>query len=392
MISVRNKESSWVRQYGPTAVFFLLTLAGCAGIWTAKTIGLNTVYVTLAPVALMFVYFALAFLASGLRLHDEQTGDNLYYMGFLFTLTSLGASLYQYEAASSIDDIVRNFGVAITSTITGIGLRIFYNQMRRDPLDIERTVRHELAESARRVRAEMDSAAQEFAFYRRTSSQMLQEGFEEIAKQASSSGESVRGTLDSIVSKSIQPLVESASQLQTLTKDSTKSFEALLKGETERLASTAMEFTKVGSGIAGALAELNKQISSAGRRLSKMVVPEETIRVELEPAFERFGQIIIEHIGELEKLNERQRNDFSNVLRQLSVTGQLVQRMETVATLLERSAVAMEAMNQNAPRISFGSTYRPPSQEQPSHLPERAPSQEEHTPGTWRGGWRPWQK
>jgi len=37
----------------------------------------------------------LAARACGLR--DDQAGDNLYYMGFLFTLTSLGVSAYQFN-------------------------------------------------------------------------------------------------------------------------------------------------------------------------------------------------------------------------------------------------------------------------------------------------------
>ena len=56
------------------------------------------------------------------RLRDDQSGDNLYYMGFLFTLTSLAVSLYQFSAAGSAEQIVQNFGIAIASTIAGITL------------------------------------------------------------------------------------------------------------------------------------------------------------------------------------------------------------------------------------------------------------------------------
>ena len=54
----------------------------------------------------------------------EQNGSLIFFglalMGFLFTLSSLGVSLYRFAGDASIDEIVSNFGVAVTSTICGI--------------------------------------------------------------------------------------------------------------------------------------------------------------------------------------------------------------------------------------------------------------------------------
>src|SRR5579864_1312819 len=115
-------------------VFIAFVAAGCAFIILAKLRGTGQIYVTFVPVAIMVGYAALVTLARGLQLRDDQSGDNLYYMGFLFTLTSLGVSLYQFSAAGSAEQIVQNFGIAIASTIAGITLRIMFNQMRRDPV------------------------------------------------------------------------------------------------------------------------------------------------------------------------------------------------------------------------------------------------------------------
>ncbi|MGO8207222.1 hypothetical protein ACC782_08825 [Rhizobium ruizarguesonis] len=184
---------SLVRNQGPIVLFVLLTIIGSAVIWLGKVWGFDIALITAIPVAMMFLYMIVNMLA-GLRVHSEQAGDNLYYMGFIYTLTSLGVSLYRFTGEASIEDVVRNFGIAIISTVTGIALRIFFNQMRRDPADIEKAVRHELAEMTRRVRSELDNSAMEFSSYRRTSNQMLSEGFEEIARQAEKNGEAVRGS------------------------------------------------------------------------------------------------------------------------------------------------------------------------------------------------------
>jgi hypothetical protein len=126
-------------------VFLVFVVAGCAYIVLAKLAGIGPFYVTFVPVGTMLAYALLIYSARGLRLRDDQSGDNLYYMGFLFTLTSLGVSLYQFTAVRAAEEIVQNFGIAIGSTIAGIGLRVIFNQMRRDPVEVERVMRLELA-------------------------------------------------------------------------------------------------------------------------------------------------------------------------------------------------------------------------------------------------------
>ena len=143
-----------------SAVAFMLFVAvGAAYIIAGKLFGVAALLVTFVPVAIMVAYALVITLSRSLRLRDDQLGDNLYYMGFLFTLTSLGVSLYQFSASHAAEEIVQNFGIAIGSTIAGIGLRVIFNQMRRDPVEIERTMRLELAEAARRVRRRAKSRA-----------------------------------------------------------------------------------------------------------------------------------------------------------------------------------------------------------------------------------------
>jgi hypothetical protein len=167
----------------PPLVFGIFTLAGVAFIVAAKLLEQNPFVVTFTPVLLMLGYAAMILLARPLRLRDDQTGDNFYYMGFIFTLTSLGVSLYQFTGDASVAEIVRNFGIAVASTITGIALRIFFTQLRRDPVEVEAVARYELADASRRVRRELDGMLMEMAHFRRTNQQMLEEGFEEIRGQ-----------------------------------------------------------------------------------------------------------------------------------------------------------------------------------------------------------------
>lgn len=191
----RRPQDSWSGLAPPLSafVFVVFVATGCAYIVFAKLFALPLLAVTLVPVAIMLTYAGAAFLVREIRLRDDQTGDNLYYMGFLFTLTSLGVALYQFDSFGGVESIVRNFGIAITSTIAGIALRVFFNQMRRDPAEVERAARLELADAARRVRRELDGTVLELKQFRRATQQSIREAYEEIQAHVGKAGQGLVG-------------------------------------------------------------------------------------------------------------------------------------------------------------------------------------------------------
>jgi len=244
-----------IRDYGPMALFASITIGGMIFIWSSKLMGWSLPIVTGVPLVLMAVYFIVSLAVAGFRLHNEQAGDNLYYMGFLFTLSSLGVSLYLFAGETSIETIVRNFGIAVTSTIAGVTLRILFNQMRRDPIDIERSVRHELAEMTRRVRTELDSSSREFSHYRRVSNQMLSEGFEEIARQAERNGQEINKILEMLAKQAVTPINDAAAQLTATT-----------------------------SQLSEIIGTFGSAVENVGKKLEEIRSPEDVVRAELAPA------------------------------------------------------------------------------------------------------------
>ncbi|MGO7374749.1 methyl-accepting chemotaxis protein [Rhizobium ruizarguesonis] len=285
---------SLVRNQGPIVLFVFLTLIGSAVIWLGKVWGLDIALITAIPVAMMFLYMGVNMLP-GLRVHSEQAGDNLYYMGFIYTLTSLGVSLYKFTGEASIEDVVRNFGIAIISTVTGIALRIFFNQMRRDPADIEKAVRHELAEMTRRVRSELDNSAMEFSSYRRTSNQMLSEGFEEIARQAEKNGEAVRAAIEAMSAKAVESIQTTSKQLLTTLEESHKNV-ALLS---ETNATNVVQLSRQMEDLATVMTNKSKQLSEAVDNVIQKYAaarsPDELLRIELSPAVESLKSVADAH-------------------------------------------------------------------------------------------------
>jgi len=182
---VAEKQSRWDLPPGLMngVLFFTVVVVGSTYIILSKLSHFGAFAVTAVPVLIMIGYALVLGLVRLFHLRDDQSGDNLYYMGFLFTLTSLAVSLYQFSAAGSAEQIVQNFGIAIASTIAGIALRILFNQMRRDPIEVEATARLELADAARRVRRELDSTVVEFGYIRRSAQQAASDSFEHVASK-----------------------------------------------------------------------------------------------------------------------------------------------------------------------------------------------------------------
>jgi hypothetical protein len=132
-----------------------------------SVLGVRQLFVTAAILAVMGAYAYLAAKASRFRVRLDQAGDNAYYLGLLFTLTSMAFALYEFglntnAEQSRIDQIISNFGIALASTVAGIFLRVFLHQMRVDPADVESMTRIELSDASKRVRASLDTVYLDF--------------------------------------------------------------------------------------------------------------------------------------------------------------------------------------------------------------------------------------
>jgi hypothetical protein len=315
----------------PTYAFFAVTAIGIAYIILAKSFGIESLLVTIVPVALMAGYAILIPLAPALRLRNDQTADNFYYMGFIFTLVSLGVSLIQYSSGGGIDGIIRNFGIAIASTIAGITLRIVFNMMRRDPGEIEHTSRLELADAARKVRREMDSVLYEVTHFRRTNQQMVQEMFDEVRAQITAMGESssaaireVSSTANGGVETTVKEMVEqfSSPQLRQQLDRSSKSIERI-NGRLE----TAAE-------------SLTSAAESFSTRLSLIQTPDQVVEIKMDPVVDALQRTI----GEATERLASQTADLTSLRQDLAL---LAQSMKTVSGDLGSAARALgEISNQ----------------------------------------------
>jgi ElaB/YqjD/DUF883 family membrane-anchored ribosome-binding protein len=266
-------------------IFFATVLVGCAFIVVSKTQDLSPVVVTSVPVLIMIGYAVLMATARLLRLRDDQAGDNLYYMGFLFTLTSLAVSLYQFSATGSAELIVRNFGIAIASTIAGIALRILFHQMRRDPVEVEATARLELADASRRVKRELDGTVLEFAYFRRMTQQSMTDALDELKEMLTETRRGMAEELKLMSSEISRPLEETSRKSGDTVEALAERISAILDEVAERLVRQTDHFSR-GAGASATA------IEAMVAKLEAMQTPENIIEIKLAPMIQGLSRAV----------------------------------------------------------------------------------------------------
>jgi uncharacterized phage infection (PIP) family protein YhgE len=86
-------------------------------------------------------------------------------------------------------ELIGGFGVALASTILGMFLRVLLQQLRYDPVDVERSARIELSEASSKLRAELYGVTADLNSYRRAITQSLAEVSQEITQTIRSTSE-----------------------------------------------------------------------------------------------------------------------------------------------------------------------------------------------------------
>ena len=264
-------------------LFFAVVVAGSGYIIFSKLHDFGALAVTSVPVLIM-VGYAVLLGARPFRLRDDQSGDNLYYMGFLFTLTSLAVSLYQFSAAGSAEQIVQNFGIAIASTIAGITLRIMFNQMRRDPIETEATSRLELAEASRRVKRELESSILEFGYFRRMTQQSMSDALDEVRESIGRAHQYFAGELEKLATAASVPFEES-SKVSGATL-------ASLNQRTVEVLEVSRHLVQEGEELAKNTTSIVRSIDALFARLNAHQTSEEAIGTQLVPMIQRLAATV----------------------------------------------------------------------------------------------------
>ena len=214
--SDETRQSTWL----DVAVFATALVVGVVlyfaiRLWSSKH---SQVIVTITLIVLMGIYAIVVSAVPRLRVRMDQAGDNAYYLGLLFTLTSMAFALYDFGAladanvpSAGVRQIIANFGIALGTTITGISLRVVLHQMRIDPADLEAVTRIELTEAAERLRTRLETVNTDLGRFHLEMLQRHGDTIVEVGKKVNA----VTEVLATQVSSSVQGLIESTTKVHS---------------------------------------------------------------------------------------------------------------------------------------------------------------------------------
>ncbi|MVO18371.1 MotA/TolQ/ExbB proton channel family protein [Parasedimentitalea huanghaiensis] len=263
------------------AAFVLAFLFGVFGGVLIKFWGAHPFFAASYSAAILIFYAFVSWAGGRVKIEPETIGDNCYYLGFLFTLASLSYTLYQMaEPGGGVDtaQVISGFGVALSSTIMGVFLRVFMMQSRSDFVAKDREVRADVNKS--------------FGDFKKNMSGILAQ-------------------MKAFSTESIQYAAERDERLRTSTEDFIKDYHSDLSKASESL-SKAMEktfseaATKAVEEISTSVRESNKKSQEA---LTELVGSIQQLKTELQEqeaqSFEEIQSRRKRTIKELEEAEKR---------------------------------------------------------------------------------------
>lgn len=115
------------------------------------------------PLVVMAAYIALGLKRQDRDVTDEKFADSCYYLGFIFTITSIVFSLFDLPSIGErIQDIAVRFGAAMVSTVAGLIVRVYLVSFRPDSSDALKDAEDAVLEAAQKFREQLVMAYEKF--------------------------------------------------------------------------------------------------------------------------------------------------------------------------------------------------------------------------------------
>jgi hypothetical protein len=228
----------------------------------------------------MMIYIIVGVRREKREISDEKFADTCYYLGFIFTITSIIFSLFDLPQISTrMTAIAVRFGAAMVSTVLGLGVRVYLVSFQRDIGDAVRSAEEELIEAFARLR---ERAATTF--------EKLTEFETKVDAAASASIAKVQAGVEQLTQSYGESLT---SFFSALTESNHKAFQASL-GEVRQSSLNLAKSVEVYSGaMQGNLQSLEGKVTQFAevvtRRLAQTTFPDDYFAERLAKPLEALG-------------------------------------------------------------------------------------------------------
>ena len=166
-------------------------VGGFTIIFFRSFLGLSAPLAAILPISILLGYAYVIQYSPKYRLREDRAGDNLYFLGFIFTVISLGVALFRYQSDPDVNQIIGDLGVGLATTVVGLVLRIILSNQRQDPDEIEEITRLQLSDAVDRTTAQLNATTRVIETVQIQGRQIM----EEAQKSINTANESVLESL-----------------------------------------------------------------------------------------------------------------------------------------------------------------------------------------------------
>ena len=259
---------------------WLMVLAiGCLIIVFGNLFGGGPWLVALLVAAVMIGYaFFVTRYVDEADVPGDTKGDSIYYLGLLFTFAAMVAGLITFDwgtpggDTSGTTGAIRNFGIALLTTIVGLAARVWFTMSHESPGDIVDTTRSELEETVSRMKESLDRARDDLDIMAdkfQESSAGLGEVAEIIAERTKKTAEAYEA-LDEYADRiagATRSLTEEMGQLRTVYSASAHAM-TVLQDRADRLGTRFNDVQGQLAEVEGTLDTINQVAGPAAERVN----------------------------------------------------------------------------------------------------------------------------
>ena len=286
----------------------------------------NTLIIILVSIIPMIIYGIYVYF-NRKKPNVNTIADSAYFLGFLFTITSISLALYfltpnEKDLSTQFNRIIQIFGFALITTIIGLLIKVCVVNLKPDLDDLSENIMGNLHESVSLFDDELVNAIERFQEVDQQLSDRYTDFTNKVIRMEKDTLEKTSGHLDHIITNSGQELEkfinESGQSLTTSMEESSKTLTAIM--------------TKV-----------VKDIEEGGKALD---VPSDLFTDKLSEPLSNMKNQINEFNNELSEVIKSQRAIASNTEKVSKIVTNLAEKMDIAEKLPDFVTVIDKSINE----------------------------------------------
>ncbi len=205
------RDSNFIEKH----LFIIYCIVGFFAILMSKSIANQ--YLATAIACILIISYAYFVYKAGSR----HLGDNIYYLGFIYTLISLTLSLISFSGTTeAIGIIISNFAIALWSTIWGLALRVWFNNQMLDPEDVERNTLVRLNDTANDLAGVLANTVADYRLY----AQNIKDARDEAEDMFANSLKNISDNITNVLEDTLSEYKDTLDEVKTALVDSQNNY------------------------------------------------------------------------------------------------------------------------------------------------------------------------